>query len=56
MSTEVLDTSVPAEINKYDFRTESKAVFKAHKGLNAEVVHQISDIKNEPDLDARVPP
>jgi Fe-S cluster assembly protein SufB len=49
MSTEVLDTSVPTEINKYDFRTESKAIFKARKGLNAEVVHQISDIKNEPD-------
>lgn len=49
MSTEVLDTSVPSEINKYDFRTESKAVFKAHKGLNADVVNQISDIKSEPD-------
>jgi Fe-S cluster assembly protein SufB len=49
MSTDLLDTSVPAEINKYDFRTESKAVFKARKGLNAEVVNQISDIKNEPD-------
>ena len=49
MSTEVLDQSVPAEINKYDFRTESKAIFKARKGLNAEVVHQISDIKNEPE-------
>ena len=49
MSTELLDTSVPTEINKYDFRTESKAVFKARKGLNAEVVNQISDIKNEPD-------
>src|SRR5215471_8102164 len=49
MSTEVLDTSVPAEINKYDFRTETKAVFKARKGLDANVVNQISDIKNEPD-------
>ncbi|HTQ39992.1 MAG TPA: Fe-S cluster assembly protein SufB [Pirellulales bacterium] len=49
MSTEVLDTSVPAEINKYDFRTESKAVFKARKGLDAAVVNQISDIKGEPD-------
>jgi Fe-S cluster assembly protein SufB len=49
MSTEILDQSVPSEINKYDFRTESKAIFKARKGLNAEVVHQISDIKNEPE-------
>ncbi len=37
------------EINKYDFRTESKYVFKARKGLDAEIVRQISDMKNEPD-------
>jgi Fe-S cluster assembly protein SufB len=37
------------EINKYDFRTESTAVFKARKGLDAEIVNQISDMKNEPD-------
>ena len=37
------------EINKYNFRTETTGVFKAKKGLNREVVHQISDIKNEPD-------
>ena len=37
------------EINKYNFRTESKGVFKAKKGLNKEIVHQISDMKNEPD-------
>src|SRR5215467_3566941 len=50
MATDITEQSaVPAEINKYDFRTESKAVFKARKGLDAEVVHQISDIKNEPD-------
>ncbi|HZZ27403.1 MAG TPA: Fe-S cluster assembly protein SufB [Pirellulales bacterium] len=49
MSTEVLDQSVPNEINKYDFRTQSKAVFKARKGLDAEIVRQISDIKGEPD-------
>ena len=36
------------EINRYDFRTESKAVFKARKGIDAEIVNQISDIKNEP--------
>ena len=37
------------EINKYNFRTETTGVFKAKKGLNAEIVHQISDIKGEPD-------
>ncbi|NLF68202.1 MAG: Fe-S cluster assembly protein SufB [Candidatus Anammoximicrobium sp.] len=36
------------EINKYDFRTKSEAVFKARKGLDAEVVRQISDLKGEP--------
>jgi Fe-S cluster assembly protein SufB len=36
------------EINKYDFRTKTTAVFKARKGLDAEIVHQISDMKNEP--------
>ena len=37
------------EIQKYDFRTESEAVFKARKGIDAEIVNQISDMKNEPD-------
>ncbi len=37
------------EINKYDFHTESKAVFKARKGVDAEIVNQISDMKNEPE-------
>ncbi len=37
------------EINKYDFRTETKGVFKARKGIDAEIVNQISDIKDEPD-------
>src|ERR1700677_1539142 len=37
------------EINKYDFHTDSKPVFRARRGLDAEVVRQISDIKNEPD-------
>ena len=36
------------EINKYDFRTESTAVFKARKGLDAEIVAQISEMKNKP--------
>jgi Fe-S cluster assembly protein SufB len=37
------------EINKYDFRTETKSVFKARKGIDADIVRQISDMKNEPD-------
>src|SRR6266436_1054946 len=49
MSTEVLDQSVPSEINKYDFRTVSQAVFKARKGIDAEIVGQISEMKGEPD-------
>jgi len=36
------------EINKYDFRTDSPAVFKARKGVDAEIVAQISDMKKEP--------
>ena len=36
------------EINKYDFRTETEAVFKAQKGLNEDIVRQISDMKDEP--------
>src|SRR5690606_18044327 len=36
------------EINKYDFRTVSEAVFKARKGVDAEIVAQISEMKNEP--------
>lgn len=36
------------DINKYDFRTESTAVFKARRGIDAEIVTQISRMKNEP--------
>lgn len=42
-------TDAIGEINKYNFRTESKAVFKARKGLDREIVGQISEIKGEPD-------
>ncbi|MFM9197971.1 MAG: hypothetical protein ACKOWG_19975, partial [Planctomycetia bacterium] len=38
----------PGEINKYDFRTDSPAVFKARKGLDAAIVSQISEMKREP--------
>jgi Fe-S cluster assembly protein SufB len=36
------------EINKQDFRTEEKYVFKARKGLDADIVREISAIKGEP--------
>jgi Fe-S cluster assembly protein SufB len=50
MSTGLDDSSTLAlgEINKYDFRTDSPAVFKARKGLDAEIVCQISEMKREP--------
>ncbi len=49
MSTDIATNESVGEINKYDFRTESKAVFKARKGVDAEIVNQISEMKNEPD-------
>ncbi len=48
MATDLTANDTIGEINKYDFRTESTAVFKARKGLNAEIVCQISEMKNEP--------
>jgi Fe-S cluster assembly protein SufB len=50
MATEVIANPHDGigEINKYDFRTESKYVFKAQRGLSTEIVHQISEMKNEP--------
>ena len=49
MATDIAANESVGEINKYDFRTESTAVFKARKGIDAEIVNQISDMKNEPD-------
>lgn len=50
MATEVVSNPHEGigEINKYDFRTESKYVFKARKGIDADIVRQISEMKNEP--------
>jgi len=36
-------------INKYDFRTQTQGVFKARKGIDAEIVAQISKMKEEPE-------
>ena len=41
-------TDTIGEINKYDFRTDSPAIFKARKGIDAEIVAQISEMKHEP--------
>ena len=52
MATDLIDRSAEneiGEINKYDFRTEAKPIFKARKGIDAEIVRQISEMKNEPD-------
>ncbi|MBI81979.1 MAG: Fe-S cluster assembly protein SufB [Planctomycetaceae bacterium] len=52
MATDIANlksTDVVSALNKYDFRTSSTAVFKSRKGLDAEIVNQISDIKDEPD-------
>jgi Fe-S cluster assembly protein SufB len=49
MATDVISKPEIGEINKYDFRTESKYVFKARKGLDAQIVSQISEMKGEPD-------
>jgi Fe-S cluster assembly protein SufB len=48
MATETAQSALIGEINKYDFRTETTAVFKAQKGLNRGIVAQISEMKNEP--------
>jgi Fe-S cluster assembly protein SufB len=51
MATEITPdekSKVFGEINKYDFRTENEAVFKVEKGINADIVRQISEMKNEP--------
>jgi Fe-S cluster assembly protein SufB len=39
---------VIGEINKYDFRNEENFVFRTRKGLNAEIVNEISEMKREP--------
>jgi Fe-S cluster assembly protein SufB len=45
----VLHDDPIGEINKYDFRTPVKELFRAQRGLNSEIVSQISEIKNEPE-------
>src|SRR3954447_2815061 len=53
MATDILSPTLPSdpvgEINKYDFQTDSKPVFRVRKGIDAEIVSQISEMKGEPD-------
>ena len=49
MATDLSANDQIGEINKYNFRTKSEAVFKARKGIDAEIVSQISEMKDEPD-------
>ncbi len=35
--------------DKYGFNVDNKAIFKTQKGLNADIVRQISQMKNEPE-------
>lgn len=51
MATDITLSAEPqiGEINKYDFRTNAKAVFKAEKGLSPRIVAQISEMKGEPE-------
>ncbi len=48
MSLDITQPDQIGEINKYNFRTETHGVFKARKGLDREIVGQISEIKQEP--------
>ncbi|HWB09516.1 MAG TPA: Fe-S cluster assembly protein SufB [Pirellulales bacterium] len=48
MATDLANDVGFSEINKYDFHTDEKYVFKSRKGLDAEIVNQISEMKNEP--------
>jgi len=45
---QVAKPDVIGEINKYDFRNEERYVFKARKGLDADIVREISAMKGEP--------
>jgi len=48
LSTPVANEQI-GEINKYDFQTTSEHIFKARKGIDAEIVSQISEMKGEPE-------
>lgn len=43
------DLDIPTNNAEYDFKDEDVSVFKTPKGLNEEIVREISKIKNEPE-------
>ena len=44
-----IDMDIPSMKNDYDFKDEDVSVFKTPKGLNEDIVREISAIKNEPE-------
>ncbi len=51
MATDLItpgNESALGEINKYNFITPSHDIFKARRGLNAQIVSEISEMKREP--------
>ena len=48
IDTEESSTLALGEINKYDFRTDTPSIFKARRGLDRDIVSQISEMKKEP--------
>ncbi len=48
MATDTTTNDFLGTINKYDFRTEVRELFRARKGLDRDIVGQISEIKGEP--------
>src|ERR1700755_3092175 len=50
MATDLMspDETGVGEINKYDCVTETSGVFRAKRGLNAQIVSEISEMKGEP--------
>lgn len=43
------DLDIPTNNTEFDFRDEDVSVFKTPKGLNADIVREISKIKQEPE-------
>ncbi len=44
-----IDIDIPTTNTDYDFKDEDVSVFKTPKGLNEDIVREISAIKNEPE-------
>ena len=58
MATDLItapDELALGEINKYDFVTQTHGVFKARRGLNAQIVSRDFGDEGRAALDARLP-